>query len=150
MILPCIQSNTSCQYRALQNHFLHSSTLTLAKGYDIRVRNTHRAVQYLVIDIFMTSLIVFCLMFLHFVFIPLSQTSYLCVKHRVHVKWHYLIYGIGDDAIRGKNTMSWTLSYGTPSLRSKMLIISRKQLLQCFHAHFCRDFMKLDRFTSKI
>ena len=29
-----------------------------------------------------------------------------------------------------------------------MPIISHKQLLQCFHAHFCRDFMKLDRFTS--
>ena len=29
-----------------------------------------------------------------------------------------------------------------------MLIISHKQLLQCFHVHFCRDFMKLDRLTS--
>ena len=29
-----------------------------------------------------------------------------------------------------------------------MPIIYHKQLLQCFHAHLCRDFMKLDRFTS--
>ena len=28
-----------------------------------------------------------------------------------------------------------------------MLIISHKQLLQCFYSHFCRDFMKVDGFT---
>ena len=34
------------------------------------------------------------------------------------------------------------------SLRSQMLIISHKQLLQCFLVHFCRHFIKLDGFTS--
>ena len=45
-------------------------------------------------------------------------------------------------------TLSVNIHKGTPSLRSKMLIISHKQLFQCFHAHFCSDFMKLDGFTS--